>query len=403
MSKIFISYRRQSPCPAAAQIYEPLARHFEAKSGPGAVFMDVHGIPPGVSPRTYLDEQVASAGLLLAVIGDRWLTEADEHGQRLLDSPDDLVRIEIEAALKRGIPIVPVYAGGAKPISAADLPDSMRDLAQYGAYNLSADGSQLAADIAKLTAKLDSYLSVASRLKQAARAAPSASGDFADSALAESEATSPKDEVPLDALALSQAEAFFAGPDSAAEKLGESNARAADEQKLSEITLASLAAEQDPQPGEVQSSPPRQEPAAQAPEDYGSATPPAERNAAAQAEASSRNITISEIASCIDPELLLALWSRLELGDTSALQPQGLYSEQDLDFLDRVRRRCQDDEAFKTAIEQYLNESGKVLQEISSSDPSGRSAQFWLASDNGRTYFVLAHITGRLGAQYALE
>ncbi len=110
MSKIFISYRRHSSRLAAAQIHEPLARHFEAKSGAGAVFMDVSGIPPGVSPRTYLDEQVASSGLLLALIGDRWLTEADEHGQRLLDSPDNLVRIEIEAALRRGIPIVPVYA-----------------------------------------------------------------------------------------------------------------------------------------------------------------------------------------------------------------------------------------------------------------------------------------------------
>jgi len=41
MSKIFISYRRQDSRPVATLIYDPLARHFEAKFGAGAVFMDV--------------------------------------------------------------------------------------------------------------------------------------------------------------------------------------------------------------------------------------------------------------------------------------------------------------------------------------------------------------------------
>jgi hypothetical protein len=48
MSKIFISYRRQDSRPVATLIYEPLARHFEARFGAGAVFMDVRDIPLGV-------------------------------------------------------------------------------------------------------------------------------------------------------------------------------------------------------------------------------------------------------------------------------------------------------------------------------------------------------------------
>ena len=51
MSKIFISYRRQDSRPVATLIYDPLAKHFEAKFGAGAVFMDVHGIPLGVNFR----------------------------------------------------------------------------------------------------------------------------------------------------------------------------------------------------------------------------------------------------------------------------------------------------------------------------------------------------------------
>ncbi len=108
MSKIFISYRRQDSRPVATLIYDPLARYCEAKFGAGAVFMDVHGIPPGVNFRAYLNEQVAGAELLLALIADRWLTAVDEHGARRIDSPNDFVRIEIEAALKRGVPVVPV-------------------------------------------------------------------------------------------------------------------------------------------------------------------------------------------------------------------------------------------------------------------------------------------------------
>ncbi len=404
MSRILISYRRQSSLPAAAQVYEPLARHFEAQSGPGAVYMDVDGVPHGVPPSAYLDERVGTAELLIAVIADGWLTETDEHGQRLLDSPDDPFRIEIEAALRRGIPIVPVYMDGAKPVSAADLPDSMKDMAQYGAYNLSTDGSQLAAGVAELTAKLDSYLRVASQLKQAARAAPPAGSDYAESASAENglagSAANKKDVVPLDALALSQADAFFAGPESAAGKTGEDNARTDDEQRLSEITLASLAVAGEGPSGDAQPPAPRREPAAQAPEDSGSASQP---GGTAPARAGGRSITLSEIASCIDPELVLALWPRLERGDKSALQPHGLYSERALAFLERVQGRYQAEQDFRAAIEQYLNDSGKVLQEMSRTDPSGRSLQFWLASDNGCAYFVLAHITGRLGPQRAPE
>ena len=157
MSKIFISYRRHNSRPVATLIYEPLARHFEAKFGAGAVFMDVHGIPLGVNFRGYINEQVASAELLLALVADRWLTAVDEHGARRIDSPNDFVRIEIEAALKRGIPVVPVYVDDAKFLREADLPDSLKDLAWYNGYNLSTSGDKFAASIASLIAKIEPH------------------------------------------------------------------------------------------------------------------------------------------------------------------------------------------------------------------------------------------------------
>jgi tetratricopeptide (TPR) repeat protein len=158
MSKIFISYRRQDSRPVATLIYDPLARHFEAKHGAGAVFMDVHGIPLGVNFRSYLNEQVGNAELLLALIADRWLTSVDEHGARRLDSPNDFVRIEIEAALKRGVPVVPVYVDDAKFLREADLPDGLKELVWMNGFQLRTDARYFAANAARLIADLEPHL-----------------------------------------------------------------------------------------------------------------------------------------------------------------------------------------------------------------------------------------------------
>ena len=158
MSKIFISYRRHDSRPVATLIYDPLARHFEPEFGAGAVFMDVHGIPLGVNFRAYLNEQVASAELLLALIADRWLTAVDEHGARRLDSPNDFVRIEIEEALKRGVPVVPVYVDDAKFLREAELPDGLKELAWMNGFQLRTDARYFAADAARLIAGLEPHL-----------------------------------------------------------------------------------------------------------------------------------------------------------------------------------------------------------------------------------------------------
>jgi hypothetical protein len=66
--------------------------------------------------------------VLLAVIGRNWLDARDEHGNRRLENPNDFVRVEIEAALQRNIPVVPILVDGAGIPDARQLPKELEEL-----------------------------------------------------------------------------------------------------------------------------------------------------------------------------------------------------------------------------------------------------------------------------------
>jgi TIR domain len=106
--RVFISYRRQESSGLAGRLYDRLAARF----GDDRVFMDVDTIALGVDFAEVISQVVSSCEVLLAVIGPRWLTVTDEDGRRRLDDPDDLVRLEIAAALKRDIRVIPVLSRG---------------------------------------------------------------------------------------------------------------------------------------------------------------------------------------------------------------------------------------------------------------------------------------------------
>jgi hypothetical protein len=124
MSKILISYRRQYNANVTGRIYDRLIQRF----GQGAVFKDVDSIPLGVDFRTFLDEQVAKCEVFLAVIGRDWAKKRGSKGKSRLDDPWDFVRIEIESALKRKIPVIPVLVSGASIPPSERLPASIQDL-----------------------------------------------------------------------------------------------------------------------------------------------------------------------------------------------------------------------------------------------------------------------------------
>ncbi len=125
MPRIFISYRRDD----SGYIAGMLAERLEAVFGADSVFIDVDAIPLGVDFREYLNQAVAKSELMLALMGNEWLNVKNAQGLRRLDDPADFVRIEIEAALKRQIPVVPVLLEQARMPLEAELPPSLQPLA----------------------------------------------------------------------------------------------------------------------------------------------------------------------------------------------------------------------------------------------------------------------------------
>jgi hypothetical protein len=122
MGGIFINYRGDDSQTAAALIDRELAARF----GSDQVFLDSRSISAGSDFVQELLGRVRACSVLLVVIGPRWLTLANEAGQRRIDDPADWVRREIAEALTHGLRVIPVLIGDAALPAEADLP---RDIA----------------------------------------------------------------------------------------------------------------------------------------------------------------------------------------------------------------------------------------------------------------------------------
>ena len=166
--QIFISYRRDDAAYVTGHINDLLRQEFGAES----VFTDVDNIALGVDFRKVLDESVSQCQVFLAVIGDNWLTVRDQEGKLRLDDPADFVRIEIESALKRNIPIIPLLVGRAQMPKAEDLPESLRDLAFRNGTPIR-PAPDFNADMDRLIRNLRRYLQ---SVREQAAAAPADSG-----------------------------------------------------------------------------------------------------------------------------------------------------------------------------------------------------------------------------------
>ncbi len=110
--------------------------------------MDVSTIRPGMDFRTAIDSALDASSVVLAIIGRRWVDAVNPDGTRRLDDADDLVRLEIASALRRGIDVIPVLVQRAAMPTAEQLPDDLRAL--RGRHALEIDDARWDQDVVRL-------------------------------------------------------------------------------------------------------------------------------------------------------------------------------------------------------------------------------------------------------------
>ena len=128
---IFVSYRHQDNPHVAGRLAHWLAE----RVAPAQVFMD-DSIDPGQDFVDAIDRAVTACNVLLAVIGTGWIAITDEQGRRRLTDPGDWVVREIQTALARNVPVIPVLVDGASMPVPRQLPPAIQALARRNAVPL---------------------------------------------------------------------------------------------------------------------------------------------------------------------------------------------------------------------------------------------------------------------------
>jgi hypothetical protein len=130
---VFVSYKSADAPGHALLLHDRLTRRF----GPN-VFLDVDALSAGIDWRKEIKARESACGVVLVLIGARWLALLKESTQRAVVEPsDDVARQEVEFALASpDIEVVPVLVDDAKMPSRHELPRSLQALADRQAVQL---------------------------------------------------------------------------------------------------------------------------------------------------------------------------------------------------------------------------------------------------------------------------
>jgi hypothetical protein len=150
---IFLSYRRQDSSHVAGRLYDRFVERF----GKGRAFMDVDTMEPGVDFAEAIARAVETCEVLLAIIGPGWLTAKDQQDRRRLEDPDDIVRLEVEAALARDVRVIPILVENAVMPNQVELPETLVGLARRHAFVVRHESFQ--SDVERLITSIESVTS----------------------------------------------------------------------------------------------------------------------------------------------------------------------------------------------------------------------------------------------------
>jgi TIR domain len=152
MPRIALSYRRADSAAMAGRIFDRLTAHY----GENSVFMDIEEIPFGVDFRAHIQQMLAGTDVLVTLIGPNWLGVGTDGAMRMRKKTDP-VRMEIEAAVRQGIPIIPLLIDGAKMPDSAVLPEAFGNFAFLNAADVSS-GRDFRPHVERLIGAIDRML-----------------------------------------------------------------------------------------------------------------------------------------------------------------------------------------------------------------------------------------------------
>jgi hypothetical protein len=170
-TRIFISYRRSDTQMAAGRLYDALV----ARYGSASVFRDKEAIRPGYDWAEEIQKALAGDVVVLALLGPSWADTRDAEGRRRLDDPHDPNRLELEIALQKKVPLIPVLVEAAS--IPEELPPSLQALTRRHAVRLRDDDWD--GDFVRLSDALESLGMTAradereARVSRRGRSAPS--------------------------------------------------------------------------------------------------------------------------------------------------------------------------------------------------------------------------------------
>jgi photosystem II stability/assembly factor-like uncharacterized protein len=161
VATVFISYRRADTQQACGRIRERLVEQY----GSEAVFLDIEKIGYG---QRFLDEitrAISQCDVFLLLMGSRWV---DQQNKARLFETTDVVRLEIETALRLGVTIVPVLIDRALFPTQGQLPDTLHPILGINAASIDS-GLDFDVYVQRLIEQIDSISSIAVECRQALR------------------------------------------------------------------------------------------------------------------------------------------------------------------------------------------------------------------------------------------
>lgn len=161
---IFLSYRRDDTGPFALALRAELDLRLDGVP----TFLDMNRIQGGNQWAEVLDDALAKATVLIALIGSNWMGDG-EDGKSRLDDPKDWVRKEVARALRRATQaVLPVLVNGARIPDRERLPRDLKKLFDAQAIPLRTQSWD--ADVGRLCEVLESTFKV--RVKRASEMLP---------------------------------------------------------------------------------------------------------------------------------------------------------------------------------------------------------------------------------------